>query len=92
MQSRYGEETDDVAADELDLDGFFEDDIAPRPSDFTEEAGTGEAVYDNTAASTFYIKRFFPCRVAGNNHSFYLPGFLLLIKYLLSTNPFKKKL
>ena len=46
MQSRYGE-GDEV--DELDLDGFFEDDIAPRPSGSIGEPGAGEAVYDNSA-------------------------------------------
>lgn len=44
---------DEVTAGELDLDGFFEDDIAPRPSGFIGEPrgelGAGEAVYDNSA-------------------------------------------
>ena len=49
MQSRYGEgdEEREIAADELDLDGFFEDDIASRPSGFIGGPGAGEAVHDN---------------------------------------------
>ena len=46
MQS---DDVKEIAADELDLDGFFEDDIAPRPSTFAEGPGAGEAVYDNSA-------------------------------------------
>ena len=53
MQSGYGVEGDDVkdiAAEELDLDGFFEDDIVPQSSrTFTEGPGAGEAIYDNSA-------------------------------------------
>lgn len=48
MQSRYGEDTNEVAAEELDLEGFFEDDIAtsqPSPN----VTGTREAIYDNSA-------------------------------------------
>ena len=47
MQSGYGVEGDDIAAEELDLDGFFEDDIALQSSHtFTE--GAGEAIDDNS--------------------------------------------
>lgn len=50
MQSRYGEETEEIAAEELDLDGFFEDDIAPQSScTITEGPGAGETIYDNSA-------------------------------------------
>ena len=52
MQSCYAEETDnvrDIATEELDLDGFFEDDIAPQPSTFNQGNGTEEAVYDASA-------------------------------------------
>ena len=48
MQSGYGVKGDDITAEELDLDGFFEDDIDPQSSGtFTE--GAGEAIDDNSA-------------------------------------------
>ena len=37
------EETDDIAAEELDIDGFFEDDIASQPSNFTGAPGVRDA-------------------------------------------------
>ena len=50
MQSCYGEETEIFAAEELDLDAFFEDDIAPQPScNFTAGSEAKEEVYDNSA-------------------------------------------
>ena len=61
MQSGYGVEGDDITAEELDLDGFFEDDIAPQSSHtFTE--GAGEAIGDNSAGldDSGYCKKW-PC-------------------------------
>ena len=49
MQSGYGVEGDDIAAEGLDLDGFFEDDIAPQSSrTFTKAPGAGKAIDDNS--------------------------------------------
>ena len=54
MQSRYGEEMDgviEIASEELDIDGFFEDDVAPQSSNAfnAEGAWAREAVNDNSA-------------------------------------------
>ena len=53
MQSGNGEGGDDVrdiAAEEIDLDGFFEDDIAPQSSrTIMEGPGAREAIYGNSA-------------------------------------------
>ena len=48
MQSSYGVEGDDIEAKEIDLDEFFQDDIALQSSrTFTEVPRAGEAIDDN---------------------------------------------
>ena len=51
VQSSYGEDVIEIASEELDIDGFFEDDVAPQSSNIfnTEWAWAREAVNDYSA-------------------------------------------